>query len=240
MPLTSPARAARRTVLQKVRGPPLWVPQFVNTGFQVLFHSPPGVLFTFPSQYCPLSVTEEYLALRGGPRSFRQDSSCPGVLRILPLLSGFAYGALTPFGRSFQYRSARLPSAFAVLTPERLRSGLGSFPFARRYSGNRCFFLFLRLLRCFSSPGSPRYAYVFSIRCTGSARAGFPIQTSADHRACAAPRSFSQLATSFFGSQCQGILPALFLLFPPPPHSVAAAVPVSSDLRPSGLSSQSS
>ena len=24
----------------------------VNTGFQVLFHSPPGVLFTFPSQYC--------------------------------------------------------------------------------------------------------------------------------------------------------------------------------------------
>ena len=28
------------------------LPQLVNTGFQVLFHSPPGVLFTFPSQYC--------------------------------------------------------------------------------------------------------------------------------------------------------------------------------------------
>ena len=25
---------------------------FVNAGFQVLFHSPPGVLFTFPSRYC--------------------------------------------------------------------------------------------------------------------------------------------------------------------------------------------
>ena len=35
------------------------------------------------------------------------------------------------------------------------RTGLGSSPFARRYSGNRCFFLFLRVLRCFSSPGSP-------------------------------------------------------------------------------------
>ncbi len=35
----------------------LSLPQFVNTGFQVLFHSPPGVLFTFPSQYYPLSVT---------------------------------------------------------------------------------------------------------------------------------------------------------------------------------------
>ena len=34
------------------------VPQFVNMGFQVLFHSPPGVLFTFPSQYYALSVTE--------------------------------------------------------------------------------------------------------------------------------------------------------------------------------------
>ena len=34
------------------------VPQLVDTGFQVLFHSPPGVLFTFPSQYYALSVTE--------------------------------------------------------------------------------------------------------------------------------------------------------------------------------------
>ena len=35
--------------------------------------------------------------------------------------------------------------------------GLGSFLFARRYSGNRCFFLFLRVLRCFSSPRSLPY-----------------------------------------------------------------------------------
>ena len=33
------------------------IPQLVNTGFQVLFHSPPGVLFTVPSQYSALSVT---------------------------------------------------------------------------------------------------------------------------------------------------------------------------------------
>ena len=45
----------------------------------------------------------------------------------------------------------------AVRTPECTHSGLGSFPFARRYLGNRqIFFLFLRLLRCFSSPGSLR------------------------------------------------------------------------------------
>ena len=50
--LTLPAHTTRRTVLQKVRGPSYDVPQLADTGFQVLFHSPPGVLFTFPSQYC--------------------------------------------------------------------------------------------------------------------------------------------------------------------------------------------
>ena len=34
--------------------------------------------------------------------------------------------------------------------------GLGSCAFARHYLRNRCYFLFLRVLRCFSSPGSPR------------------------------------------------------------------------------------
>ena len=57
--LTSLALVTRRTVLQKVRRPTYKVVrQLVNTGFQVLFHSPPGVLFTFPSQYYALSVTK--------------------------------------------------------------------------------------------------------------------------------------------------------------------------------------
>ena len=45
-----------------------------------------------------------------------------------------------------------------VLQPRRVleHDGLGSSPFARHYWGNRSFFLLLRVLRCFSSPGSPR------------------------------------------------------------------------------------
>ena len=39
--------------------------------------------------------------------------------------------------------------------------GLGSSRFARRYLGNRFFFLFLWVLRCFSSPGSLYPYYVF-------------------------------------------------------------------------------
>ena len=54
----------------------------------------------------------------------------------------------------------------AVRTPECTHSGLGSAGFARRYSRYRCFFLFLRLLRCFSSPGSPPYT-MYSCMDTG-------------------------------------------------------------------------
>ena len=95
--LTSPASVTRRTVLQKVRGSThTVVPQLVNTGFQVLFHSPPGVLFTFPSQYYALSVTKEYLALRGGPRLFPQGFPCLVVLWILPPLSLFRVRGFHP------------------------------------------------------------------------------------------------------------------------------------------------
>ena len=49
----------------------------------------------------------------------------------------------------------RFRSLIAVRTPTCSHVGLGSSAFARRYLRNRVFFLFLRVLRCFSSPGSP-------------------------------------------------------------------------------------
>ena len=54
----------------------------VSIRFQVLFHSPPGVLFTFPSRYYTLSVTKTYLALGDGPPVFPLDYTCPVVLWI--------------------------------------------------------------------------------------------------------------------------------------------------------------
>ena len=100
--LTSPASVTRRTVLQKVRGSSYKdVPQLVNTGFQVLFHSPPGVLFTFPSQYYALSVTKEYLGLRGGPRSFHQGFSCLDVLWIPPCRLSFRLRGFHPLWQAF-------------------------------------------------------------------------------------------------------------------------------------------
>ena len=45
----------------------------------------------------------------------------------------------------------------AVRTPQCTHRGLGSSAFARRYLRNHSYFLFLWLLRCFSSPGSLRH-----------------------------------------------------------------------------------
>ena len=54
------------------------------------------------------------------------------------------------------------------------RQSLGSSHFARHYSGNHCYFLFLRLLRCFSSAGWLSFEwYIFNIP-------GCPIRKPAD------------------------------------------------------------
>ena len=72
----------------------------VGTRFQVLFHSAPAVLFTFPSRYSSLSVAKEYLALGGGPPRFPRDFSCPAVLGCLPKSAmRFVDGTLTRYGR---------------------------------------------------------------------------------------------------------------------------------------------
>ena len=80
--------------------------------------------------------------------------SC-GTLGLGSLIHNFVYGALTLSGGDFHPSSTIVNSALCrPATPMSMLLGLGSFPFARRYLGNRSFFLFLRVLRCFSSPGS--------------------------------------------------------------------------------------
>ena len=64
----------------------------------------------------------------------------------------------------------------------------------------------------FTTFPSARYGFTYGY--LRFAQVGFPIQTSPDRWLFAPPRSFSQLTTSFIGSQCQGILPVLFLAWP--------------------------
>ena len=136
----------------------------------VFYFTPlPGFFSPFPLGTCSLSVTREYLALRNGLRSFRQDSTCPALLRILQEPSVFRLQDFHPLRFNFPVNSTILMVSYSyieVLQPQIRRFGLGSSPFARHYLGNRFFFLFLRLLRCFSSPGCSLYKLCVHYRMT--------------------------------------------------------------------------
>ena len=107
---------------------------------------------------CSLSVSRKYLALPDGPGRFTQDFSCPALLRILLTKQNFTCTGLSPSTVQFSITiPVRFVSYIAVLQPRYClnNNGLGSFPFARHYLGNHYYFLFLWVLRCFSSPRSP-------------------------------------------------------------------------------------
>jgi hypothetical protein len=147
-----------------------------------------------------------------GPPGFPQGFSCPAVLRNSPRSpAAFAYRAVTCLGPVFQ--PVRLTSGLltplvgAPATPQggRPSCGLGSSPFARRYWGNHVCFLFLRVLRWFTSPGGLWPPYRFGGQSLRSAERGYPIGRPPDRSLFAAPRGLSQLTASFLAFRCQGI-----------------------------------
>ena len=137
----------------------------------------------------------------------------------------FRYGAVTLYGRPSHAVLLTLPNpSFVHHAPSRSRTmkpgehcgpttpispfesiGLGCSEFARHYYRNHGCFLFLRVLRWFTSPGSLSPPYVFRREYLSSAQVGSPIRRSAGQRVLAPHRGLSQLATSFIASKCQGI-----------------------------------
>src|SRR4051794_26601338 len=142
----------------------------------------------------------------------------------------FTYAAVTLFGRPFQTVQLMLPCpAFnqEIPTPlpftvaARLKPpdycgpatpgspcespGLGYSAFARHYSRNHGCFLFLGVLRWFTSPGLPVHPMDSDARNECSHPLGFPIRKSPDHSLLAASRGLSQLTTSFFAYLRLGI-----------------------------------
>ena len=170
-----------------------------------------GCFSPFPHGTGSLSVRNEYLALRDGPRGFKQGFSCPALLRyLLRVWSDFVYAPVTLYGPIFQ--RVRLSARLVTLLLQALQppihldaTGLGCSDFARHYYRNRGFFLLLEVLRWFTSLRSPVPTYEFSGTYLGFAQVGFPIRKSPDQSVCAAPRSLSQLAASFIACFCQGI-----------------------------------
>ena len=139
----------------------------------------------------------------------------------------FAYETITRYGAPFQASSAiqRLGNSSGLshspverpATPDRQRlrpytsTRFRLFPVRSPLLGESLiYFLFLGLLRWFSSPGSLYQPYMDFTPPSGWNRSqlrlrGCPIRISTDQSPLAAPRRFSQLATSFLGPRCQGI-----------------------------------
>jgi hypothetical protein len=187
-----------------------------------------GFFSPFPHGTGSLSVASEYLALPDGPGGFTQGFSCPALLRSHWKEDCiFTYGAVTLYGRPFQTVRLTLPypplARSTLSLAEKGRSehcgpttprspfgshGLGSSAFARRYLRNHGCFLLLRVLRWFTSPGSPQ-----------------PPMDSVEGNGCFAPVGFPHSDIS--GSQPVSGSPKLFaadrvllrLLAPRHPHT---------------------
>ena len=86
--------------------------------------------------------------------------------------------------------------------------GLACSAFARHYLRNHGCFLFLWVLRCFTSPRSLLLPYVFRQRSPDITPVSFEVSLFGNPRIEArlpAPRGLSQVTTSFIGSWCLGI-----------------------------------
>ena len=123
------------------------------------------------------------------------------------LAQRFVYRSFTFFAVSFQILQLRITLLLPRSLPQgHYNLGLGSSDFARHYSRNHCCFLFLRVLRCFSSPGSPCIPIYSVCNNTILLVLSSLIRISTDLKIFAPPRGFSQLVTSFFGAMYLGIL----------------------------------
>ena len=129
------------------------------------------------------------------------------ISRVPPYLSQaqyhtghFTYGTITLYSRPFQ------------IVPLSLVLSLTGFSdFARHYFRNLGWCLFLELLRCFSSPGSPRIP-MYSV--CDTFRWVSPFRNLRIKAYLPAPRSLSQAITSFVAYHCQGIHHMLLVTWP--------------------------
>ena len=124
------------------------------------FHPPSGALFSFPSPYLFAIGLGTYLVLEVGDSQVPAPKSGYGTLGRQLISSRLTPTGLSPSlaGRSRPLQLRRGGGSWAHNTTSPAgfpaRFGLDSSPFARRYSGNPGWFLFLPLLRCFRSGGS--------------------------------------------------------------------------------------
>ena len=134
----------------------------VSARFQVLFHSLIQGAF-----HLSLTVLVHYRSLRC-IQPYRMVPAGSHRITHVPCYSGSCQVIEAFRVRDFHPLWSNFPDGFhyafivhiAVLQPQNCLNnlGLGCFPFVRHYLGNHYCFLFLQVLRCFSSLGLPPQA----------------------------------------------------------------------------------
>ena len=121
------------------------------------------MLFTFPSRYSFTIGLTGVFSLAGWSRRIHAGFLVPRATQDTTRRDGSTDTGLSPSTAELSSSLLLVSSAChsVVLLPRRRRNagGLGWSPFARHYLGNHSCFLFLQVLRCFSSLRWPRASH---------------------------------------------------------------------------------
>ena len=98
--------------------------RIVGTRFQVLFHSPPGVLFTFPSRYLSAIGHQGVFRLNGWSRQIHTEFQGFRVTwGDVAEPSSYVYGGITLYAGTFQSASTSTMVSYSVLIRQNQRDG---------------------------------------------------------------------------------------------------------------------
>lgn len=164
-----------------------------------------GVLFAFPSRYWFAIGLTGVFSLAGWARRLQTGFlvSRPTQDTAMPCLASRT-GLSPSTGRLSNRFCSQFKCNVAVLQPLHCVATTQVWAVPRSLAttwGITFCFLFLRVLRCFSSPRWPHHWVV--IRTSGCV--GCPIRASMDQRSFAPPHGFSQLIAPFVASVSLGI-----------------------------------
>ena len=121
------------------------------------------------------------------------------ITQELPRASlDFGYGGITLFAGTFQFLHLSIEVPRRGPTTPGTSPRFGLFRFRSPLLTESILFLFLRLLRCFTSPGIAYPSLFYSGRNNDVLPPlGYPIRESPDQSVLTTPRSFSQLIAPF-------------------------------------------
>ena len=210
------------------KGTPSQVPKnslrrIVGTWFQVLFHSPPGVLFTFPSRYLSAIGHQGVFRLNGWSRQIHTEFQGFRVTWGDASESlTYVYGGITLYAGTFQSASTSSMISYSVLVRQNQPNGpttlkqqrlpaitlleFGLFRFRSPLLSESLLFSLPVGTEMFHFPTFPPTALCVQAEVTGHDSSWVsPLGNPRINAWLPTSRGLSQAPTSFIGSWCQGI-----------------------------------